>query len=172
MDFDRLAHGLLAETEVVETVRKWWGERVLDSSGRIDRQAIASIVFDDDRELARLEALLYPRLNRLCSERLVALQGDADVTAVVLDAPKLVEAGLVRLCDAVVFVDADLTTRLKRVTQLRGWDPAELERRENLQNPLDKKKASADYVVVNHGSIESLRPQVERVFKSVLASFT
>jgi dephospho-CoA kinase len=172
LDFDRLAHEQLVEPEVLAKLQAWWGDRILDSTGRVDRAALATIVFNDPNELGRLEGLLYPRLMTLCQRRLQELKSIDGVRAIVLDAPKLYEAGLDRLCNAVVFVEADRSLRLARVGRSRGWDEAELDRRENLQKPLDKKKACADYVVVNHSGAEHLRSQVERVFNSVLASFS
>ena len=172
LDFDQLAHEQLVDREVVAHLRQWWGDRVVGSDGRVDRSLVASIVFADGAELARLEGLLYPRLTALCSELVVALDADATVVAIILDAPKLFEAGLDAQCDAIVFVDADRKTRLERVVRSRGWDQSEFVRREKLQIPLDKKRASADYVVENHDDTERLAAQVERVFNSVLSSFT
>ena len=96
---------------------------------------------------------------------------DLSVRAIVLDAPKLYEAGLNELCDAVLFIDADRKTRVRRLAASRGWSEKELLRRENLLNPLDNKRAIADHVVVNHSSIVELRSETERVFSSVLAAF-
>ena len=96
---------------------------------------------------------------------------DSAVLAIVLDAPKLFEAGLDADCDAIIFVEADRSTRVNRARDLRGWSEEELTRRENMQNALDSKRAIADHVVINHSSIDTLRSQVERVFSSLLASF-
>ena len=90
---------------------------------------------------------------------------------VVLDAPKLYEAGLDALCDAVVFVMAERSDRVRRLAASRGWTEEEVTKRENLQNPLDIKEANADHVVANNSGVEELRTLVEHVFSSVLASF-
>lgn len=171
IDFDRLAHAELQAAEVIATVRRWWGASVFSADGSVDRQAVAAIVFRDRRELARLEDLIYPRLRRPREELVAGHLADAQVRAIVFDAPKLYEAGLDQLCDTVVFVEADQPTRYDRVARSRGWTIEEFTRRQNLQNPLDIKKVSADHIVVNQSGIDELRPQVERVFSSVLASF-
>ena len=57
IDSDRLAHGELADPEVIATLRSWWGEKVCRSDG-VDREVLASIVFSDPQELDRLEKLL------------------------------------------------------------------------------------------------------------------
>ncbi len=170
IDSDRLAHEELADPEVMATLRSWWGEKVCRSDG-VDRKALASIVFNDPAELGRLESLLYPRLHRR-RERLVSgYDADPAVRAVVLDAPKLYEAGLGDYCDAVIFVEADWSDRVRRVAASRGWTEDELRRRENLQNSLDTKRAKADHVLINHSSLDQLRIDVERVFSSVLDAF-
>lgn len=170
IDSDRLAHEELADPEVLATLQGWWGDKVCRSEGA-DRKALASIVFNDPHELDRLEKLLYPRLHRR-RERLVAgYNADPAVRAIVLDAPKLYEAGLGDYCDAVIFVEADWSDRVHRVAASRGWTEEELRRRENLQNTLDTKRANADHVVINHSSLDQLRIDVERIFSSVLAAF-
>ncbi len=170
IDSDRLAHKELDDPGVIATLRQWWGASILLASGGIDRSAVGGIVFENAVELARLERLLYPRIERRRQELMAVYEGDERVKAIVVDAPKLYEAGVDKVCDVVVFVDADQPARISRVAVSRGWTKEELARRENLQNPLDAKKANADYVVTNNSSIEELRIQVERVFSSVLAS--
>lgn len=171
IDLDRLAHEELGAPEVIVTLRRWWGGNVFSPDGREDRQAIAAIVFENPGELTRLENLLYPRLVLRCKKLVAAYIADPAIRAVVLDAPKLLEAGLDELCDELVFVEAAWSVRVQRVKRSRGWTEEELGRRENLQNPLDMKKASADHVVINHSGIDALRSQVKRVFSSMLASY-
>ena len=172
IDSDRMTHEQYGDPEVKAVLRGWWGESVCPAGGEVDRRAVGNIVFHDPSQLARLEGLLYPRLAR-CREGLIAgYETDPQVRAIVLDAPKLYEAGLHELCDAVIFVDADWAARVERVAAARGWTEDELRRRENLLNPLDRKRTIADHVVVNHSSIGALRSEVERVFSSVLATFT
>lgn len=173
LDFDRMAHEELREPEVIATLRSWWGPSVCSPDGEVDRKALAAIVFKDAAKLKRLEDLLYPRLQRRREEIVGRLAGEEAVMAIVLDAPKLHEAGVDMACDVVIFVDADEKVRARRVAADRGWTEAELRRRENLQIPLDKKRALADHVVVNdHSDIGSLRPEIERIFDSVLKSFS
>ena len=171
IDFDRLAHAELSEPDVLKTLLGWWGSSVVSPEGDVDRAAIADIVFNDPAQLQRLEDLLYPRLMQRSEVLLAAAEAEPIVKAMVLDAPKLFEAGLDRLCDSVIFVDTQMSDRLHHVEQNRGWSEQELIRRENRQTPLDQKRASADYVIVNHAGLDELREQVERVFSSVLNSF-
>lgn len=156
-DADRLARDSLLEPEVLGELVAWWGPRVLDRSGRADRRAIAEIVFADPEARRRLEALVHPRVH---AARAAAFESaPADTPALVIDAPLLFEAGLAEVCDAIVFVDAPREVRIERVAA-RGWDAGELDRREAAQWPLDRKRASADHVVVNDADLASLRTKV------------
>lgn len=170
IDSDRLSHEELREPEVVAVLKEWWGPCVSPTGSGVDRRAVASIVFNDREQLARLEALLYPRLARRRAELLRLYRSDPSVRAVVLDAPKLYEAGLHEICDVVVFVDADRALRMRRLKEARGWTAEELARRENLLEPLDKKRKIADYTIVNHSSTTELQSEIQRIFSLVLAS--
>ena len=67
-DSDRDAREVLADPEVLEVLRGWWGDDVVGTDGRLDRSRIAGRVFADDSERARLEGLVHPRLHRLRRE--------------------------------------------------------------------------------------------------------
>jgi len=168
IDSDRLGHEVLQRPEVCAQLQAWWGSEILTESGGPNRQAIARIVFNDPRELARLEALLHPLIDDRRKEILAEKEHDRGVRAIILDAPKLLEAGLKGACDAVVFVDSPRTERLRRVAKSRGWSEEELDRRENLQFSLDRKRSMSDDVIDNHSDIEALRHEVEQVFSAIL----
>ena len=81
----------------------------------------------------------------------------------VIDAPLLVESGLIDLCDAVVFVECEPQTRSRRLEKDRHWTPDEIHRREVHQDSLDRKRQLADFVIVNSGDLASTKEQVVRV---------
>jgi dephospho-CoA kinase len=92
----------------------------------------------------------------------------AGTVALVIDAPLLFEAGLDRECDAVIFVDSPPALRLERVRRARGWDAAELARRESSQLPLDVKRSRADDTVQNAGDLDALEAQVRAALERIL----
>ncbi|RJP36726.1 MAG: dephospho-CoA kinase [Phycisphaerales bacterium] len=170
IDADREAHRELACPEVAATLARWWGDAVAPG-GVVDRAAVARIVFADAAQLTRLESLLYPRMARRRAEVIERWNADPAVRAIVLDSPKLLEAGLDGECDAIICVDAPPEARLARLAAARGWNAAELDRRANSQISLDEKKAKSDYIVSNNSSAEALPAQVEKVFEEILDRF-
>jgi len=168
---DEDVRALLGEPDIISEVAGWWGDRVLDASGGLDRRALAAIVFSDEEARKRLEGLLHPRVEQ---RRRAAWEAEAArrvVPAFVIDAPLLFEAGLDARCDAVLFVDAPLDLRDRRARRDRGWAPGELERRENSQWPLEVKRQRSDHVIVNDADPETLRSRVAALFVLLLTSF-
>ena len=169
IDSDRLNSEELAQPEVVQTLVGWWGEEILEDSGGIDRKAVANRVFRSVAERRKLEAFLHPRIGRRRARLLARYQQDPDCLLIVLNSPLLLEAGLDRLCDTLVFVACDRKHRLERVMGTRGWSPQELDRREKLQKPLDWKRDRADHVLENSTSLDGLRNQTHNLFLKLLS---
>lgn len=162
MDADRLGHQVLTETDVVTAIQSRWGIDVLEN-GEVDRSRLASIVFGPDAsaaiELEHLENITHPRIGFLIREQL-AMLGDNRQIAIVLDAPLMFKAGWDRLCDKIVFVDADNSIRRQRALQ-RGWDDDELTKREARQTPIGEKRArSTDIIENSHSRIETYEQAV------------
>lgn len=171
IDSDKEARALLTRDDVKRELVSWWGPSVLNERGEVDRSAVARIVFSDEAQRRRLEGLTHPML-RTNRERVKALARERGAPAVVLDAPLLFEAGLDAECDAVIFVDAPREVRLDRVVASRGWDEAELDRREKSQWPLEDKRSRSDYVVRNDRGTASLREAVARILDDILTRRT
>lgn len=175
IEADALVRQAYADPIVRRTLREWWGGEVFMADGRVDRAAIAGKVFNDSDQRSRLEQLLHPWV----SARRKVLQNNAvpETRAFIWDTPLLFETGLNEACDAVVYVDVPYSERLRRVVAERGWDAAELLRRENLQMPLDKKRQISDYVLNNtaDAAVQSAdqaggtRSQVREIFSRIVA---
>ncbi len=172
IDSDKLIHQQYADPQVVETLRQWWGDKVVSADQRIDRAAIAAIVFNDANALSRLQAMLYPKIEEKRRSLMADYRKDSMIAAIVLDSPKLFEAGLNKECDCIIFVETDESIRRMRTSQTRGWDSQELSKREKLLDPLDKKKTLADYVLVNHAGKADVAREVKRIFSKVLTSYS
>lgn len=146
-DSDAQARAALNEPAVRDELVRWWGAGVLDSAGKVDRAKVAAIVFAQPPERQRLEALVHPRVHEARAKE-YAMARATGAAGLIIDAPLLLEAGIDRECDALVFVDAPRSERVARVKS-RGWDDAELARREAAQWPLARKRAACGYVIEN-----------------------
>jgi dephospho-CoA kinase len=166
IDSDREAKEALDRPNVRDRLVQWWGTGILTRDGRVNRKAVADIIFNDPEQRAHLESVVHPivRARRDDARRLAQERG---ATAVIVDAPLLFEAGVDKECDVVLFIDAPPEARLARV-RARGWDQAELSRREASQLPLEEKKRRSDLVIGNDGSIADLERGVEAAFRRIV----
>jgi dephospho-CoA kinase len=87
--------------------------------------------------------------------------------AAVLDAALMIEAGWDQLCDHLVFVEASREQRLQRALE-RGWTESEFQRREATQLPLDVKRARADSIIDNSGTLRETLQQAAAVWELVV----
>ncbi len=172
IDADSLAHQCLDTPDCIKKIQEWWGESVIASHGVPRSKKIAEIVFADPAELKRLEDLLYPLIAARQKVMIADYVADDSILGIVLDAPKLYEAGVDKLCDAVIFVKANQATRISRVVGIRGWTDFQLAQRERMQDSLAMKEERSDYVVKNDSDLGALRSQVEQTFSSILGKMT
>ena len=164
-DSDRDTTEILRSPDVVETIRGWWGDEVVDERGTIVRAEVARRVFSDPAERRRLEGLIHPRVHERRRRRFE--EAPDSVRMLVIDAPLLFEAGLDAECDAVWFVDASEDMRRNRVRINRDWDDDELARREANQLSIEEKRRRSDVVLENDGSLDQLQARVEAAFSAV-----
>jgi len=160
VDADRAGHEVLREAEVIAALTQRWGPGILDASGQISRSAVAAIVFAPGNEAERqfLNQVSHPRIAARLSEQLSALKAQHCPVAI-LDAALLLEAGWDSLCDEIVFVNVPREVRLARA-RTRGWNEAELARRERTQLPLEEKRRRATILLDNSGTRDELAAQV------------
>jgi dephospho-CoA kinase len=164
-DADENAKTVLCDSEVREQLVTWWGTDILNVDGLIDRTAVSNIVFQDPEALKKLEELIHPRVKMMQEAQFLSAQ--EGTRALVIDAPLILETGLDKECDVVIFVEATIEKRLERVINTRGWDAKELARREDMQIPLDTKRNKADYVLINEGELDSIHNQVKQILEDI-----
>lgn len=136
-----------------------FGPSVVNDDGRLDRPALARIVFDEPDALRDLNAIVHP---------LVALETQRRATAaparsvIVMDVPLLVEAARSGY-DRVVIVEAPEEVRLERLAG-RGMEPADARRRMAAQATDAERRAVADVVLDNSGSLADLERQIDALW--------
>ena len=165
---DRIAHEVLEQPAVKAALRQWWGDEILAADGRVDRRAVARRTFNNPVELERLNRLVHPKVDEIRRDLMAAYRQSSAVKAVVWDTPLLVETGLYKQCDAIIFVNTPFEQRLARVQATRGWTADELKIREDRQASLDKKKEISDDVIDNGGDEAARLSQVRRVLSRIL----
>jgi dephospho-CoA kinase len=163
IDADAVAREVVEPgTEGLAAVVAEFGEQVLDGAGRLDRPALARVVFGDEAARGRLNAILHPRIRAKAAARIAAAPAG---TVVVQDVPLLVETGQAGSYDLVVVVEAPAELRVARLGRDRGMAPEEARARMAVQASDEQRRAVADVVLVNDGSPDDLRAKVDRLWR-------
>jgi dephospho-CoA kinase len=157
---DEIGHRVLEPGgEAFNEVAAAWPQVVVE--GRIDRNALAAIVFADPVELERLEALTHPAIAARLSAEVSAIEGD-----VVVETPipgVATGPGWVRL-----YIDVPGELRLRRAVA-RGGDPDDVRRRMAAQLHRRAWLQWADRVLVNEGTLEELEAAVRALWDELHA---
>ncbi|MHB8509192.1 MAG: dephospho-CoA kinase [Candidatus Dormibacteria bacterium] len=159
VDADEAAHATLMKgAQGYDEVRGEFGESVLDAEGRIDRLALADIVFKDEAARARLNAIVHPRVAEWMAAA-VAEEAARGRDTVLMDIPLLFENGLDRGMAETWVVWVPREVQVERAV-LRGMREDDVRARVAAQMPLDQKRRRATVVIDNSGELALTLDQV------------
>lgn len=146
--------------EAYDPIVERFGGGVVASDGTLDRAALAAIVFADDEARADLGRLTHPRVGRIMAERMAANATTDHV--VVLDIPLLAERGRGSYPVAgVIVVDTPVDVAVDRLVSGRGFTEHDARARVAAQITREQRRAIADVVIDNSGSLDDLAAQVD-----------
>lgn len=163
IDADAVYHELLEHDESLRirlTVR--FGHGIL-SDGKINRRALAAIVFSDEDALADLNTITHGVIVEEIARRLRELNGrNAAVEAIAL-----FESGLAELCDASVSVLCDREVRIRRITARDSITEVEAASRVDAQKDDSYFIDNSDYILLNNGTEAELRSALEHLLTAL-----
>ncbi len=169
VDADAIVHELLGPGgKAVPAIVDTWGGGVLAPDGGVDRARLAEIVFGEERERRRLEAIVHPLVIAESRQRIAALAAREGTDVVLYDAALLVETGRHDQFDRLVVVVADPAVQLRRLVERDGIDVDAAGARIRAQLPQSEKAALADYVIDNSGPWHETRRRVAEVHRLLL----
>jgi dephospho-CoA kinase len=165
IDADAIAREVVEPgTPGYEDVVARFGDDVV-KDGRLDRPALAKLVFTDELARKDLNAIVHP----LVGERTTELMAQApDGAIVVYDIPLLVESDMASGFDVVVIVLASPQVRLERL-EGRGMAPDDAKARMAAQATDEQRRAVADEIIENDGRRQDLAAQVDALWQRLLA---
>jgi dephospho-CoA kinase len=164
LEADNLAHDLIEPGQPAydEVVREF-GAGILADDKRVDRAALARIVFGNPARLETLNKIVHPRVLEVTDKEFARIAREDPTGVAVLAAALLIEAGYDAHLDRLVVVWCRPEQQIVRLTDHasgRGMTRAEAEQRIAAQMPLDRKKSMADDLVDASGTLDATRRQV------------
>ena len=140
-------------------------ENLTDSCAFVDRKKLGELVFKDPAELAKLEALLHPKITAEILSQAQALEAKGKIYFV--DIPLFFEGKRYEFFDKAAVVYASKDTLISRVMKRNGLSYDAAKHRVELQTDIEQKRAMADFVIDNGGDFAALEAAVERFLKEL-----
>lgn len=166
VDADRVVHQLYEPGRPeVNAIARRFGTDLLSADGTIDRRRLGDVVMADPGARADLEGILYPAVLALVDERVARSQA----RVVVIDAVKLIEAGLAAHCDTMWVVTCDRASQMERLMFTRGFTAAQATLRIDAQEPVEEKLGHASAVIDNRGTLPDLYERVDQAWQRTVA---
>ncbi len=168
VDTDVIARQIveLGQPSLTEIVAAF-GPSILLPDGRLDRSALARVVFSDAKRREALESILHPRIAMQWREE-VGRWRERQVPAGVVIIPLLHETDSAPFFEHVVCVGCSVESQFVRL-QKRGWSESDIEARIAAQWSAVKKADVSDFLIWTDVSLDLVGHQVRRILGVVLA---
>ena len=170
VDADEVAREVAEIPAVLENLQAAFGRDLLGPDGCLNRRELGRRALGSDEASQRLEAIMRPPLAAAIERRLARAVEEAGEGVVVLDAPLIYEWGNEGNFDRIAVIDAEEEQCMLRVQQRSGLPMCEIRQRMARQMDPRKKKARADFVIDNNGSLAALAAQAETLWAELVGT--
>jgi dephospho-CoA kinase len=170
IDADKVGHAIYApDGPAYADMIAAFGEGILAEDRTIDRRKLGPIVFGNPAALARLNAIVHPKMFTRMREMIESLRRGGERKPIVVEAAILIEANWQSLFNEIWLVVAARERVIERIERDRGLKPEQTEARIKAQLPDSERRKHATLVIANDGSIDELREQVSGLWRDALA---
>lgn len=156
---DSEAKKILFSAEIVPLLTEHFGQDVFTNQ-KPDKAKIAALIFSDSRHRNTLNQIIHP-LVRTAFNTWCEVNSGADI--VVMEAAIMIESGLYKIFDKVVYVFAPVEMRLKRIMKRENCTEEMALQRMAAQWTDEEKIPYADTLIINDEKA-ALLPQVLSTF--------
>ncbi|MDL0110386.1 dephospho-CoA kinase [Campylobacter felis] len=137
----------------------------LDKEGKIDKKALANLIFKDKKAKEKLENFMHPKIREELLRKMQILEQKGRIFFV--EVPLFFESDFYQNLGKSVLIYAPKNVSLQRLMQRDGLDKDEALRRIKSQMDIEKKREMADFVIQNIGSYEEFRQNCVKFIKSL-----
>ncbi len=152
--------------EELNKIAEHFGKEILTSSGELDRAKLREVIFKSDEEKLWLESLLHPAIASQIQKEL----DSSSSPYTILVSPLLLETDQKNFCSIVLVVDVPVETQIERTSRRDNVSEEQIKSIIASQIDRDSRLEQADEVILNDGSIQSLKSKVQELHKKFLSS--
>ena len=165
IDTDIIARQLVdSDPDVLSAIIKEFGNDILNDQHGLDRSKLRQIVFNDQHKREVLQDILHPRIHAQVLKDLKLINANYCILVI----PLLAESKHSYPYDRVLLIDADETVQLERTSKRDNSSKALIEKIMSAQASREERRALADDIIDNNGTLEELQSQVNALHEHYL----
>lgn len=159
IDTDEIAHSLTQPQGLaMPEIRQHFGQEALLPDGRMNRDYMRKLVFNNPEMRLTLEKILYPLIRKTVQQKLDL--GTPHYFVIVV--PLLFEkGGWNELMDEIVVVDCPVEQQVARVIERNGWSEEQVRAVMQNQASRETRLKGADHVIENTGALTELIEKID-----------
>lgn len=162
---DEVGKEILSNDESVkQEVMKKFGKDMYNAQGDLDRERLASLVFNDQEALNDLNTIVHPKVSEAFD---LWCQEHEKSPYVIKEAAILLESGAYHDLDKIIHVFAPKDERIKRVMKRDGVSEEQVKKRMRFQYSDEERNNLADFIIMNEPNKDML-PQVMELHELLL----
>ncbi len=166
IESDKVAHlSYRPGTDAYDEIIDQFGKEVLDDSGVIDRGKLGGLVFAGADSRIQLEKIVWPVVRSWITERLIH-EKERGTKIIVIEVPKLFEAGWDDLADAIWTVEASSAAVAQRVNVRSNLSETEINARVQAQITRAERAKRADLLIENSAELADLRERITNLWRT------
>ena len=166
IESDKVAHlSYRPGTDAYDEIIDQFGKEVLDDSGVIDRGKLGGLVFAGPDLRIQLEKIVWPAVRSWITERLIQ-EKERGTKIIVIEVPKLFEAGWDDLADAIWTVEAPSAGIAQRVNVRSNLSETETNARVQAQITRAERAERADLLIENSAELAHLRERITNLWRT------
>lgn len=155
VETDKLAHRLMVPGEnAYRRIVNTFGKNILYEDGTINREKLGKIVFNDSKELKKLNGIVHPAVKEYILHDIEIKRNENQIGYYVIEAALLIEDGYKAICDELWYIHVNREERIRRLLIGRGGSREKWEQVINSQSAEKYYRANCDVTIDNGKSIE------------------
>lgn len=161
LDSDLMAHDVLMDKP---DVAKAFSDYDVFEYGRLSREKLGKLVFNDSELKQKLEGIVHPLI---LEEIKTAFETFKDEKMIFVSVPLLFEVGWEKNFDKIIFVKSEDNIRLERLMNRNCYTKEYAQMRIASQSSQDEKIKKSDYVIENNSTKEEFIKKVENFIETI-----
>ena len=168
LDADQTAREVVSlGTPGLRAIAEAFGVEVLKEDGTLDRTRLGALVFADERQRQRLNAILHPFIIAAQDQELRRWEALDPRGIGVIDAALMIESGGYKRFDKLIVVHCSPAVQLERLMARNSLSREEAASRIAAQMPQEEKKRYADYLIDSSEGFDEARRQIALVHSAL-----